>query len=55
MTLPEEEKPAKDINRWVLTNDGSMNAAGTAPDVICVKSEDSLDRCLELIREDCLH
>ena len=28
-----------------------MNAAGTVPDVICVKSEDPLDRCLELIRE----
>ena len=110
MTLPEEEKPAKDMNRWVLTNegtysaadkfvnfcrqtgwamvvgtrtggdglgptpvlimlpdsgllvrfsaiagensDGSMNAAGTAPDVICIKGEDPLDRCLVLIRED---
>lgn len=31
--------------------DGSMNAGGTAPDVICVKNEDPLDRCLELIGE----
>ena len=29
---------------------GNMNAAGTMPDIVCVKNENALDRCLEIIR-----
>lgn len=36
-------------------SDGSMNVAGTAPDEVCIKGEDPMDRCLELIREDEAH